>query len=947
MRLKILFLALIFLSARGYGQVINYPNNGLYGIGYQRMVPLQTLWLPTGCGAPVGKASLQAPGTNPRQAAIFSDTCGHHIYWYHPNDSSWSRIDTGSGGGGAGTVTAVLVSTDSLYYTTSSGNTFVAQIITWPDSTIKYVTPTQLAAGLAPKLSAVSTTNSVTGAGTSGSPLQLVGDALNPGNSFYYGTNGSGAKGYNVLPSGVAGANPTAQIALSTVNGVATTFMRSDAAPSLSQGIVPTWTGLHIFNGNLTMGSQFQFSADNTYSVGSVTAGAAHVWSRVFNSDAGVSLLSATGNNVIIGIGSTPGFTLLSTGQGQLNAYITPTTFTGTPTFVLEGDASGHIIQGSIGDADSAIWKDNGTYTGNHVLTMGGYSQSFSGGETLEDTDYVNTTVIFPATAFVNVIGHSKAYGVAASDTTYRYANLYANGVGLPLFDWGVIGQVLVTDSTTIFSHLRPYIPGSVQIIDFEINDILTAINRGVFDATYTFLVDTLENSLGWPGNRILIVGEDAYNGVINADTLVAWNGDVKAIAAAKGCIYYDVYSMISAQPFGTSGPTNIYTVDNEHGTNNWHNLVARGLLNALHNPVYKNGQNFTANGKIQLDQIQLSPQDSATPHTMLLGVDSGKLKVTALTTLPLFNPVQPQIGTLSLSYNNQAPAMYFGGGLMQDFGSAGASDVIFSKNMIFTNGAFYYVSSNTDYGSALRLVGGNFFVQLAPPGAGGSPASPINPLGVFGSGNVAFNGNGSDDGNAVQIDNPNLSAIEVNNGTGTATYHVNGNGQINFQSSSIGFGIGIGTSTVPTAVLHLGAGHSFASQAPLKFTSGTKLTTPEDGAVEYDGTHYYGDIGTTRYQLDQQGVSNYAHTIFTPVTSGTVNLVNKQYNIVNPAGALLAVTLNVPSSPANNDVVYIKFTQTITTVTYANGTVVDGITAPRAGDLVVLVYDAGTTSWY
>lgn len=44
------------------------------------------------------------------------------------------------------------------------------------------------------------------------------------------------------------GANPTASVGLSAVNGVATTFMRSDGAPALSQSIIPTWTGLHTFN---------------------------------------------------------------------------------------------------------------------------------------------------------------------------------------------------------------------------------------------------------------------------------------------------------------------------------------------------------------------------------------------------------------------------------------------------------------------------------------------------------------------------------------------------------------------------------------------------------------------------------------------------------------------------------------------------------------------------
>jgi len=88
-------------------------------------------------------------------------------------------------------------------------------------------------------------------------------------------------------------------------------------------------------------------------------------------------------------------------------------------------------------------------------------------------------------------------------------------------------------------------------------------------------------------------------------------------------------------------------------------------------------------------------------------------------------------------------------------------------------------------------------------------------------------------------------------------------------------------------------------------------------------------------------------HTIFTPTTGGTVALTNNQYNIINPAGALVALTVNLPSSPANNDCVFIKYTQNITTVTYGNGTVVDGITAPTAGGLVVLTYDSGTTSWY
>ena len=49
----------------------------------------------------------------------------------------------------------------------------------------------------------------------------------------------------------------------------------------------------------------------------------------------------------------------------------------------------------------------------------------------------------------------------------------------------------------------------------------------------------------------------------------------------------------------------------------------------------------------------------------------------------------------------------------------------------------------------------------------------------------------------------------------------------------------GIGQTT-PTAQLHIAAGTATAETAPLKLTSGTNLTTPEAGAIEFDGTNLY-----------------------------------------------------------------------------------------------------------
>jgi hypothetical protein len=54
-----------------------------------------------------------------------------------------------------------------------------------------------------------------------------------------------------------------------------------------------------------------------------------------------------------------------------------------------------------------------------------------------------------------------------------------------------------------------------------------------------------------------------------------------------------------------------------------------------------------------------------------------------------------------------------------------------------------------------------------------------------------------------------------------------------------ISTGVGIGV-TAPTAVLHLKAGTASAETAPLKFTTGVLLTTPEPGTLEYLATTFY-----------------------------------------------------------------------------------------------------------
>lgn len=96
----------------------------------------------------------------------------------------------------------------------------------------------------------VTTANGVSGtvATASSTPaITLTLGAITPSSVAATGTvTGSNLSGTNTgdqtLPTG---ANPTAVIGLTAVNGSATSYLRSDSAPALSQSIAPFWTGVH------------------------------------------------------------------------------------------------------------------------------------------------------------------------------------------------------------------------------------------------------------------------------------------------------------------------------------------------------------------------------------------------------------------------------------------------------------------------------------------------------------------------------------------------------------------------------------------------------------------------------------------------------------------------------------------------------------------------------
>lgn len=90
-----------------------------------------------------------------------------------------------------------------------------------------------------------------------------------------------------------------------------------------------------------------------------------------------------------------------------------------------------------------------------------------------------------------------------------------------------------------------------------------------------------------------------------------------------------------------------------------------------------------------------------------------------------------------------------------------------------------------------------------------------------------------------------------------------------------------VGTVTVgsplsaPTARLHIFGQAAAAGNGALKLNSGTVLTTPEDGVMEYSGSHLYFTIGATRIQIDAPTATSVLSGLLAATATNTINNAN------------------------------------------------------------------------
>ncbi len=148
--------------------------------------------------------------------------------------------------------------------------------------------------------------------------------------------------------------------------------------------------------------------------------------------------------------------------------------------------------------------------------------------------------------------------------------------------------------------------------------------------------------------------------------------------------------------------------------------------------------------------------------------------------------------------------------------------------------------------------------------------------------------------------------------------------GVLNLQPASSSFGGVVTTGTqsfagsktfdnTVSARVNLQAGTTTAGTSPLKFTSGTNLSTPENGAVEYDGTNYYATSGGVRYTLAKTLTAT-AVLDFPATSSGG----GTSTRTITVTGAALGdvVSLGIPAASVEAGGTYYAYVSAANTVT-------------------------------
>lgn len=507
-------------------------------------------------------------------------------------------------------------------------------------------------------------------------------------------------------------------------------------------------------------------------------------------------------------------------------------------------------------NSGTGVMTDNGAITGNRALVSDANGLPVHATTTSTEIGYISGVtsavqtqlnaklqpvitgaaegdiLVYNGTNYVNLARGTNGQALYSTATSIQWDTPTINGIPIG----GTIGQALVKLSGTDFdADWETLTVASIPEITATAAE-LNILDGATLTVTELNYVDGVTSSIQ---NQL----DGKQSSTLPQNSIWVGNGSNLASAVAAGTNGYvltvtgGVPSWQPASGGGTPPGSNTEVVFNDGGafgadpgmvydkTNNALTINTTRIHSASTDNIFVGGSsgNFTTTGNsnVAVGTNSMSAITSATDNT---GVG--------------YNALQD----VTIASRNTAIGAF-----------AGANITSAQFNTLVGYSAGIAITSNPGYNVAVG------YESLSSLSSGiGNVAIGRDALGdVTGNNNTAL---GYQAGNNITTGTNNLIlGYDIDAPSATA------NGQLSIQNIIFGTGntatgtsistgnIGIAIAT-PSARLHLPAGTATASTAPLKLTSGTAMATPEDGAIEYHTSHLYFTIGSTRYQLDQQG---------------------------------------------------------------------------------------------
>ena len=569
------------------------------------------------------------------------------------------------------------------------------------------------------------------------------------------------------------------------------------------------------------------------------------------------ALYSAGGTDVAVADGGT--------GASTLDNLITLTTHTAGDYVASVTNGSG--ISGGDGGSEGATltlalgaltadWNQTGAYdialanASSELKIMGSggtyYGILEAGNITTADKTYTfpdlsgavaltaNNLSVFAATTSAQLSGvlsdENTSGGYMTDPMTTVGDIIYGSASGAPArLAGGTTGQILQSNTTAAPSWSTATYPSTATSAGTVLrsNGTNWIVSGSTFADTYT------------ASNLLYSNGANAVTGLATAN-----NGILTTSATGVPSIATDIPAAVTigSAYIYRAGGTDVAVADGGTGASTLDNLITLGdHTTGNYVATITAGDHLTSTGAISGEGIVHS-----------LSVDDDFIKLVGDTTGAMSEDLNLDNSTLVLSYDDNKVGI----GTADPYSDleiysstanpfltiTGAHDTDYDPMIKFRTDATPTVkfSMGVDAGDSDK------FKIYSGDGIGGTSEFTIDTDGTTSISNLELGAQSfeTNAGAVTWIDMPVTSAAAAGT-VESYTAMIDGNGLLTVYAESDGAngiqdsGVGIGTTT-PTAYLHIKAGTATAGTAPLKFTSGTNLTAPEAGAMEFNGTDLF-----------------------------------------------------------------------------------------------------------